>query len=173
VNVPENAVWLLARWRSRRTNARFLEHHRAASGKPVTKFSTVVVIKASPAKIVTMLFDVERWPEWTSTMTSVQQLDQGPLAVGSKARIRQPQLLPAVWQVTELDLGRGFSWVTRRLGLQLEAVHLVEVDGTGSRVTISIGVSGLLGLLAARFHGNLLQRYIATEAEGLRKHCED
>jgi len=138
----------------------------------VTDFSIVVDIKASPDEVAVVLFDVERWPEWTSTMTSVRRLDEGLLAVGSRARIRQPKLLPAVWQVTELDAGRGFNWVTQSLGLQLKAEHLVEADGAGSRVTLLLRFSGLLGPLAGHLYGNPSQRYLATEAEGLRKRCE-
>jgi len=138
----------------------------------VTSFSIVVHIKAPPEKVAAVLFDVERWPEWTSTMTRVRRLDQGPLAVGSTARVRQPKLPPAVWRVTELDAERGFNWSTRGLGLKLDAGHLVERDAAGSRVNLSFRFSGLLGPLAARFYASLCQRYIVTEAEGLRRRCE-
>jgi Polyketide cyclase / dehydrase and lipid transport len=138
----------------------------------VTSFSAVVDIKAPPDEVAAVLFDVERWPEWTSTMTRVRRLDQGPLAVGSTARVRQPKLPPAVWQVTEFDAERGFNWSTQRLGLKLEAGHLVERNMAGSRVTLSFRFSGLLGPLAARFYARLCQRHMATEAEGLRTRCE-
>jgi uncharacterized membrane protein len=138
----------------------------------VTSFSAVVHIEAPPDEVVAVLFDVERWPEWTSTMTRVRRLDQGPLAVGSRAEVRQPKLPPALWQVTELDAQRGFEWETRGFGLKLEAGHLVEQDMTGSRVTLSLRFSGLLASLVARFFGSLCRRYIAIEAEGLRKRCE-
>jgi len=42
----------------------------------VTSFSIVVHIKAPPEKVAAVLFDVERWPEWTSTMTRVRRLDR-------------------------------------------------------------------------------------------------
>jgi hypothetical protein len=57
----------------------------------VKTFDTLVEIKASADGIVAVLFDVERWPKWTSTMTSVERLDDGSLAVGSRARIVQPK----------------------------------------------------------------------------------
>lgn len=138
----------------------------------MTNFSVGVDIQASPADVVAVLFDVERWPEWTPTVTSVRRLDEGALAVGSRVRIRQPKLLPAVWEVTELDAGSGFNWVTRSPGLKLRAEHFVETVGTGSRVTLSFRFSGHLGPLVARFYGALSQRYMATEAEGLRRRCE-
>jgi uncharacterized membrane protein len=138
----------------------------------VTSFSVVVHIEAPPDEVVAVLFDVERWPEWTSTMTRVRRLDPGPLTVGSAARVRQPKLPPARWQVTELDAERSFNWSTRGPGLKLEAEHLVERDLAGSRVTLSFRFSGLLAPLVVRFYGSLCRRYIAIEAEGLRKRCE-
>ncbi len=104
----------------------------------MTNFSAVIDIKASPRDVVAVLFDVECWPEWTPTMTSVQRLDQGALAEGSRVRIRQPKLLPAVWQVTELDARSGFNWITRSPGLQLRAEHFVETVGAGSRVELVV-----------------------------------
>jgi uncharacterized protein YndB with AHSA1/START domain len=137
-----------------------------------TDYRIVVDIKATPGRVFAVLCAVERWPEWTSTMTSVERMDRGPFGVGSRARVRQPKLLPAVWQVTELNEPRNFTWVTRSTGVTVAGEHLVEANGTGSRVTLSLKFSGLFAPLASRFYGSLNRRYLATEAEGLRKRCE-
>ncbi|MGO8789991.1 MAG: SRPBCC family protein [Terriglobia bacterium] len=135
--------------------------------------SITVDIQAPPDRVWAVLCDVERWPEWTATTTSVQRLDTGPLAVGSRARLLQPKLRPAVWEVTELDEGTGsFIWVTRSPGVQVTGRHLVEENKGGSRVTLSIQFAGILGPLVALLYRSLNQRYIAIEAEGLRKRCE-
>ena len=135
-------------------------------------FSVAIDVKAPRDAIVAALFDVERWPEWTPTVTSARRLDEGPFTVGSKARIEQPKLLPAVWRVIELDAERGFAWVTQNRGLEMKAEHWVDAGVAGSRVSLSFQFSGLLGSLAGWLYGGLSERYMATEAEGLRKRCE-
>lgn len=132
-------------------------------------FSITVDIQASPERVWAVLCDIERWPEWTSSVTSIERLDAGPFAVGSRVRIHQPKLRPAEWQVTELDEGSSsFTWVTRSPGIQVAGGHLVEAVGAGSRATLSLQFSGLLGPLVARFYRRLNERYLATEANGLK-----
>src|ERR1700730_3892826 len=140
--------------------------------RATTHFSIVVDVKAPPDRVFAVLCDIERWPEWTPTMTSVRRMDDGSFAVGSRARVRQPKLLPAVWQVTELEEKRSFTWVTRSPGIQIKARHVAEAAGAASRVTLSLEFSGLLGPLVARLYRNLNQRYLATEAKGLKERSE-
>ena len=136
-------------------------------------FKIVVDINAPPDRVFEMMVDVERWPEWNSAVTSVRRMDEGPFATGSKAQVWQPKLWPAVWQVTEIDKPRCFIWITRSPGVEIEGGHWVEADGAASRVTLTLRFSGLLGRLASRIYGKLSQRYIATEAEDLRRRCEN
>ncbi|MEO8125803.1 MAG: SRPBCC family protein [Bryobacteraceae bacterium] len=138
----------------------------------MTYFRITIEIQALPDRVWSVMRDVERWPEWTATVTSIRLMDHDGLNVGSRAMVRQPKLLPATWEVTELKEGSSFTWVTRSPGLQVIARHLVEANGTGSRATLSIQFSGLLGPLIARFTRALNQRYLAIEAEGLRKRSE-
>jgi uncharacterized membrane protein len=133
--------------------------------------SVTVNIDAPPEKVFAVLCDVERWPEWTSTMTSVQRVESGPFAVGSTARVRQPKLRPAVWRVTELEDGRNFTWTTRSPGLRMSAGHLIESQGTGSRVTLSFELSGFAAPAISWLYGSLIERYITTESQGLKKRC--
>jgi hypothetical protein len=136
------------------------------------RFSTTFDIQASAGRVLSVLLDVERWPEWTATMTSVQRLENGPIRVGHRARVRQPKLLPAIWQVTELD-ERGFSWVSRSPGVQVTGRHYISDTGTGSGVTLILEYSGLLSGLATYFYRNLSERYLAIEAKGLKDRCEN
>ena len=105
-------------------------------------------------------------------MSSVQRLDKGPLAVGSSAQVRQPKLRPAVWRVTEFEDNRNFTWTTRAPGLRMKAGHLVEPRGSGSRVALSFEMSGLIAPLVSRLYGALIEQYVATESQGLKKRSE-
>jgi hypothetical protein len=141
--------------------------------RAMTPFTTTIDIQVLPDRVWAVLLDIERWPEWTATVESLERLDPGALAVGSTARICQPKLRPAVWQVTELDeTTKTFTWVTRQPGVQVAGRHRVEEIEGGSRVTLSIQFSGLLGPLLARLYRRLNQRYLAIEAEGFRQRCE-
>jgi hypothetical protein len=104
-------------------------------------------------------------------MTSVQRVESGPFAVGSTARVCQPRLRPAVWRVTELEDGRNFTWSTRSPGLRMSAGHLIEPQGTGSRVTLSFELSGFAAPVISLLYRSLIARYITTESQGLKKRC--
>jgi len=131
-----------------------------------------VDIDAPPEKVFAVLCDVERWPEWTPTMTSVRRLDSGPFAIGSSAQVRQPQLRTAVWRVTELQDRRNFTWTTHTPGLRMTAGHLIEPQGAGSRVELTLELSGLIAPVVSRLFGGRIERYIATESQGLKKRSE-
>ena len=131
-----------------------------------------VGVRAPADRVFSVLYDVERWPEWTPTMTSAKKIVAGPLVVGSKVRVRQPNLPPAVWVVTELDVDRRFTWITRSPGVRVAGGHYIENIAGGSQVTLTIDFSGPFGPLVSRFLRNLNRRYITTEAKGLKERCE-
>jgi uncharacterized membrane protein len=137
-----------------------------------SNFNVAVDIDAPPDRVFAVLRDVERWPEWTPSMTRVQRLDRGPFSIGSRALVRQPKLRPAVWQVTELEEHRNFTWIMRTPGLRMQAEHLIEPRGAGSRALLSFELSGLIAPLISRLYGGLIQQYISTESRGLKQRAE-
>ena len=134
---------------------------------------TTVEIDAPPARVWEVLTDVERWSEWTETVTSVRRLDDGPLRSGSRAKIDQPKIPETEYVVTELAPGRSFTWVATGPGVTTTAGHLLEpLDGDRTRVTLSVEQSGVLGKVMGRFYRGLTDRYLANEAAGLKARCE-
>jgi len=135
-------------------------------------FDKTIDIQAPPHVVWTVIRDIERWSEWTPTVTSIRVLDSGPLAVGTRALVRQPKLLPAQWQITEIEDGRGFTWIMRGPGVLVTARHRVEAAASGSRAMLSLDFSGLLGPIVAHLTRGLNSRYPALEAQGLKQRAE-
>ena len=55
----------------------------------------------APAAVVWDVFsDVERWPEWTASVTRLVALDGPGIAVGRRFGIKQPRMPNLVWEVT-------------------------------------------------------------------------
>ncbi len=139
----------------------------------MSDFRHIVEIQVSPARVWAVLLDVEHWPEWTTSVTRVQRMDIGRLTLGSRTRIWQPKLMPAVWQVSSLDEKRHiFAWTAHTFGMKIIARHQVEAVGAHSRVTLSLNYTGPLGAIMARIYRDLNWDYIAREANGLRTRCE-
>ena len=125
-----------------------------------------------PAQVYRLFIDVERWPELTQSMRSVRRLDSGPIRVGSEAVVRQPRLPSARWRVTELEPDRRFTWETRSGGVTSVGDHLVEPDGAGSRITLTLRMRGPLSGVMGLLMGGLARRYASMELEGFRAAAE-
>ena len=138
----------------------------------MTMFSIAVEIAAPPPRVWGIMKDVERWHEWTASITSVRLFEGGPLRVGSRAEVRQPKLPPARWKVTEVEDGTQFTWVSRAPGIVVTARHGVEPSATGTRATLSIHYGGMFGPLLAALTRGINERYIGMEAAGLKRRSE-
>ena len=131
-------------------------------------FSTSIDIPAPAARVWDVIRDVERWQEWTPSITSVRLLGRGPFEVGLRALIRQPKLPPAMWKVTAIEPGRSFTWTSAGPGFRMVGYHGVEPTGAGSRATLSLEMQGIFGSLFGRMAKDITERYIAFEADGLK-----
>ena len=137
------------------------------------RFEASVDVAASAAAVYDTYADVERWPSWTASVTSVERLDQGPLRIGSKARIRQPKLPVAVWQVTSVVPGREFTWQVLKPGVLTTGTHRVTpLTDDSCRVTAILEQHGPIGFLVGLSTRRLTRRYLRTEVDGLKAYCE-
>ena len=136
--------------------------------------SAEVDIDAPSSRVWDVLTDVERWPEWAETVTSVTRLDEGPLRLSSRVRVVQPRLPPTEYVVTELSPGQSFTWVAMGTGVRTIARHdVVSLPAGGTRVRLGVEQAGPLGMVIGRiFFKGLTDRYIAAEAAGLKARSE-
>jgi uncharacterized membrane protein len=136
------------------------------------RFETTVDIDAAPGKIWSILTDLERWPHMTPSITGVERLDGGALAIGSQSRVHQPKLRPAVWTVTELDPGRVFVWESRAPGVVTIAGHYLTPADDGATVRFTLDQQGPAAPLIGLLYGRLTRRYVTQEAQGLKRLAE-
>lgn len=136
--------------------------------------SVEVDIDAPHMRVWDVLIDVERWPEWAATVTSVTRLDEGPLTLNSRVRIQQPKLPPTEYVVTQFLPGEFFVWVATSPGVRTIARHEVEaLPRGGARVRLGVEQAGPLGKVMGRlFFKGLTDRYLAAEAAGLKARSE-
>ena len=138
------------------------------------KFEATIEVAAPAQHVFDIYSDVERWPEWTESVSSVQLLDAGPLRVGSRARIKQPRLPAAVWEVIDLVPGRSFTWSARGPGIITTGSHVIAPTAGDERVTAtaSLEQAGPLGPLLGHLTKRLTDRYLQAEVSGLKARCE-
>jgi hypothetical protein len=132
-----------------------------------------VDIAAPSAVVWAVMVDVVCWREWTASITSIELLDAGAFGVGSRARVRQPRLPTALWRVTEFEPGRSFTWESRTVGARTVGSHRVVANASGgSTATLAVHAGGFLVPLVRPFVEGVSERYVAMEAQGLKRRCE-
>ena len=136
------------------------------------QFTTTIDIAAPPDRVWDVMSDIDRWHEWTPSVTRVTRLRDEPFAVGTRAIVRQPKFPPAIWKITSIEAGRSFTWISVAPGFRAVGHHAVERPPTGSRATLSLTMHGLLGGLFGWLTKGITQRYIGYEAAGLKARSE-
>jgi carbon monoxide dehydrogenase subunit G len=129
-------------------------------------------IAAPPGVVWDVTVDVERWSEWTPTVSSVTVLGEAPIRMGSVARIRQPGQPEADWVVTEFVREQRFTWETRRRGLRIIGSHALHSEGVHTRNELRIDASGPLAVLLWPVLRFALRRALRDENRGLKERCE-
>src|SRR5260370_41068534 len=109
------------------------------------QISQTIDINAPPERVWAVMTEVERWPDWTESMKSVERLEEGPPALGSTANLRTRRPPTAtLWTVTELTPERSFSWEsTNSAGGKATATHALQPDRPDSKDTLSLAMLGI------------------------------
>jgi hypothetical protein len=131
-----------------------------------------LVIGAAPEAVWALTEDVERWPSITPTITSVERLDEGPLRVGSRARLVQPRQRPRVWTVDRLEAPNRFEWSAPLGPFTVVGGHLIEAVPEGCRNTLTVDLRGRGAGLAGLLLRKPFAEAIRQENEGFRRAAE-
>lgn len=133
-----------------------------------------IEIDAPPDVVWKVMSDVEKWPEWTPSMRRIEKMGDAPFGKGSSVRVAPRGAPRAVWTVTELEENRSFTWEASTANSHAVARHVIEPDGAGSKVTLSVTITGswlirVLGPVMAI----TIRRGVRQEAEGLKRRSEE
>jgi hypothetical protein len=124
---------------------------------------------ADPGRVWAVLADLDAWPEWLSTVDTLEREDpEKPHGVGAAYLLKQPRLPRARWVVTHWEPGKGFTWVSSAPGVTTTATHeLTPTSEGGTEIDLEIAWSGPLAGLLGLLLGRLTRRYVDTEAASL------
>jgi uncharacterized membrane protein len=135
--------------------------------------TNTIDIAAPIERVWSLTEDIEQWPTITPTMTTIVRLDNGPLKVGSTARVKQPRQRARVWTVTRFDPNETFAWQSRILGMPVVGSHSMASRGDGSTTnTLTLEMSGVMSRLMGRILASTLRQALATENAGFKQHAE-
>jgi uncharacterized membrane protein len=134
------------------------------------EITETILIDAPVARVWDVTLDIEALPTVTPTVTAVERLDDGPVQVGSQARLSQPGLPKLVWTVEEVDAPRRFVWATRLAGVRMLGVHeLADVGDGRCELTLRVVFEGRGAGLLGRIGRRSIAKSIATEAAGFAR----
>ncbi|MEQ9519287.1 MAG: SRPBCC family protein [Parvibaculum sp.] len=136
------------------------------------RFDAQIDIDAPPETIWQVLSDVENWPNWAPTFTTIKLLDGGVAGEGANVWIKQPKLAGGHWVISEWRPGESFTWVSTRSGQRICGVHDIVEQDSGCRFEQSLIFDGWLSGVTAFMGRSLITRYMAMEAEGLKAASE-
>jgi hypothetical protein len=138
------------------------------------KIEHAATISAPAAHVWTVFSDVERWPEWTPSVSSVSMIEgAGALAPGVAVRIKQPRMPELTWTVSDIEPGRSWTWVSKSPGVRTTATHEIErIDDRTCRVRQVIEHRGPLAGVVGWLTRARTRRYLEQEAAGLKRRAE-
>ncbi|MEO1063132.1 MAG: SRPBCC family protein [Actinomycetota bacterium] len=129
-------------------------------------FTDSITVDGTPELLWALTTDVEALPSITPTMSEVERLDEGPLAVGSRVRIEQPGMRSNVWTVRRLDEPHLLEWDTKVGTVVITARHLITATDGGATNRLEVELSGFGSGLVGRLLGGRLNEGLAQENAG-------
>lgn len=113
-------------------------------------------LPATPERAFAFVADLANLPRWQSGVTRAEQLTDGPMAVGSTARVERTlmgQRIEADLRITGLDPPRHLAMATEAGGMNVSLALDVTPAGTdASRITFGMDIAGG-GLLGGAMEG--------------------
>ena len=140
----------------------------------MSRYARSIRIGAPPGDVWAAMVDVERWPVWASQFKRLERLDAGPLAAGSRVKVKPKGMPGSVWQVTEYEEGHSFTWASSLApGILVTGGHTVTANGDDTTAEFWLKAGGPLGrLLGPLLRRTAFSRNTRSATIGLKSHLE-
>jgi ribosome-associated toxin RatA of RatAB toxin-antitoxin module len=129
-------------------------------------------ISAPFERLWELTVDVARWSDFMPTMQWLRPLEDGPLQIGSKVRVKQPAQLPLVWTVSELQPPSRFVWQSRLGPWRLTATHQISPTSSGCSNHLQFEFSGPFSEVIGLLLSPAMNWALATENRCFKKRAE-
>ena len=137
------------------------------------RFEQSIDVDAPQQRVWDVLGDLEAWPQRIETVDEVELLTPAPVGEGTRVRLKQPKLGEGIWEVTAWDAPSYFEFRQQTGGITNVAGHRVEALEEGrSRLTLTLEMQGMLVPVFGRIFKGLTNRYMTTEAHGIKRAAE-
>ena len=137
------------------------------------RFEQSIDVDAPQQRVWDVLVDFEAWPRRMETVDAAELLTPAPVGEGSRVRLKQPRLPEGEWEITAWDAPSSFEFRQQSGGIATVAGHRVEaLDPDRSRLTLTLDMRGLLVPVFGRIYKGLTNRYMTSEAQGIKRAAE-
>lgn len=120
---------------------------------------------------------ISRLDDWHRLLPTVDDVTRvgpvGPVAIGSRFRLRQPGLPPAVYVVTEWEPEKGFTWESAAPGVRAIATHTLRSEGGATTLRLGIEWTGPGTPLMRLLLTGKARRYLSQEAATFARLAEE
>lgn len=129
---------------------------------------------ADAGRVWELVGDIENWARVLPTLRQVVRLTgAGAIGVGDRFAVHVIGLPKAVYEITDWQPGRSFTWVASSSGVRTTAVHTLESRPGGTDLLLSLEWSGPLARLARLLVGPKARRMVELEAATFARRAED
>lgn len=130
-------------------------------------------IDAPSERVWSLLADLDHWDEILPTMQDVSRAKgSGPRGVGASYAVRAQGLPRTVYEVTEWNPGKGFTWVASSPGVRTTATHAVRAQGDQTHLALGIEWTGALAFVARLLLEKKSRRMVELEADTFARLAE-
>lgn len=131
-----------------------------------------ITIAAPIGTVWALTTDVEAWPSLMPTVTSVELITPRPIALGSRAKIKQPRQRLATWTVDKFVVNQDFAWSTKIFGTKMTGRHELSATASGTENRLSIEMVGPTAAIVRALTGKAILKAITTENECFKRVAE-